>query len=72
MARISAKEKIIKSTLDVMEGRGYRSVSVDEIITHAGVSKGSFYHSFKSKEMPDDRTEKTRNKIAWIASNMEE
>jgi TetR/AcrR family transcriptional repressor of nem operon len=50
MARISAKEKIINSTLDVMEGRGYRSVSVDEIITHAGVSKGSFYHSFKSKE----------------------
>lgn len=50
MAKITAKEKIISSTLDVMEGRGYRSVSVDEIITHAGVSKGSFYHSFKSKE----------------------
>lgn len=50
MTRVTAKEKIINSTLDVMEGRGYRAVSVDEIITHAGVSKGSFYHSFKSKE----------------------
>ena len=50
MARVTAKEKIINSTLDVMEGRGYRAVSVEEIITHAGVSKGSFYHSFKSKE----------------------
>jgi len=50
MTKITAKEKIIKSTLDVMEGRGYRSVSVDEIISHAGVSKGSFYHSFSSKE----------------------
>ena len=50
MTRVTAKEKIINSTLDVMEGRGYRAVSVEEIITHAGVSKGSFYHSFKSKE----------------------
>ena len=50
MTRVTAKEKIINSTLDVMEGRGYRAVSVDEIISHAGVSKGSFYHSFKSKE----------------------
>lgn len=30
--------------------RGYNSTSVDEIISAAGVSKGSFYHSFKSKE----------------------
>ena len=50
MQRQTAKEKIIDSTLEVMAGRGYRAVSVDEIITHAGVSKGSFYHSFKSKE----------------------
>lgn len=29
---------------------GYPSTSVDEIISAAGVSKGSFYHCFKSKE----------------------
>ena len=50
MAKVTAREKIINSTLEVMEGRGYQSVSVDEIISHAAVSKGSFYHCFKSKE----------------------
>ena len=50
MAKLSAKEKIIASTLEVMKGRGYQAVTVDEIISHAGVSKGSFYHAFKSKE----------------------
>lgn len=29
---------------------GYPATSVDEIISAAGVSKGSFYHCFKSKE----------------------
>ena len=50
MAKMTAKEKIIESTLEVMKGRGYQAVTVDEIISHAGVSKGSFYHAFKSKE----------------------
>lgn len=50
MTKQTAKEKIIESTLAVMKGRGYQAVTVDEIITHAGVSKGSFYHAFKSKE----------------------
>lgn len=50
MAKQTAKEKIIESTLEVMKGRGYQTVTVDEIINHAGVSKGSFYHAFKSKE----------------------
>lgn len=30
--------------------QGYSSTSVDQIISAAGVSKGSFYHFFKSKE----------------------
>ena len=50
MVKLTAKEKIIASTLEVMKGRGYQAVTVDEIITNAGVSKGSFYHAFKSKE----------------------
>lgn len=50
MVKQTAKEKIIESTLEVMKGRGYQAVTVDEIISHAGVSKGSFYHAFKSKE----------------------
>jgi TetR/AcrR family transcriptional repressor of nem operon len=50
MAKQTAKEKIIASTLEVMKGRGYQAVTVDEIISHAGVSKGSFYHAFRSKE----------------------
>ncbi len=33
-----------------MTGRGYRATTVDDIVNRAGVAKGSFYHSFKSKE----------------------
>lgn len=51
MPRVTAKEKILDSALRLFQQDGYLSTSVDEIIADAGVSKGSFYHAFKSKEM---------------------
>jgi TetR/AcrR family transcriptional repressor of nem operon len=46
----SAKDKIISAARGLMLTKGYPGTSVDEIISSAGVSKGSFYHAFKSKE----------------------
>jgi TetR/AcrR family transcriptional repressor of nem operon len=46
----TAKSKMISSAKGLMLVNGYPSTSVDEIISAAGVSKGSFYHCFKSKE----------------------
>jgi TetR/AcrR family transcriptional repressor of nem operon len=46
----SSKDKIIAAARGLMLTKGYPGTSVDEIISAAGVSKGSFYHAFKSKE----------------------
>ncbi len=46
----NAKEKIVESALRLMLDKGYTGTTVDEICENAGVSKGSFYHFFKSKE----------------------
>lgn len=46
----TAKSKMISTATGLMITQGYSCTSVDEIISAAGVSKGSFYHSFKSKE----------------------
>ena len=50
MAKITAKQKILEATMQLMTGRGYSATTVDEIVQLAGVAKGSFYHAFKSKE----------------------
>ena len=50
MTRITAKEKLIEAALALMAEKDYMVTSVDEICEMAGVSKGSFYHFFNSKE----------------------
>ncbi|MDX9858015.1 MAG: TetR/AcrR family transcriptional regulator [candidate division Zixibacteria bacterium] len=46
----TAKERLISASLQLMLSRGYAATSVDDICSAAQVSKGSFYHFFKSKE----------------------
>lgn len=50
MAKITAKQKVIEAAQELMTSNGYSATTVDEIISRAGVSKGSVYHAFKSKE----------------------
>lgn len=45
-----AKEKIILSAESLFSQHGYESTSVNTIISNAQVSKGAFYHHFKTKE----------------------
>lgn len=45
-----AKEKIILSAESLFGKQGFESTSVNAIIAHAKVSKGAFYHHFKTKE----------------------
>jgi TetR/AcrR family transcriptional regulator, transcriptional repressor for nem operon len=49
-AKRTSKEKLIRAARNLMLAKGYPVTSVDEIIDAAGVSKGSFYHHFDSKE----------------------
>jgi tetracycline repressor-like protein len=45
-----SRASIIEASRELMLKRSYAATSVDEICSKAGVSKGSFYHFFESKE----------------------
>lgn len=44
------REHILATGQRIMAGRGYSAVGLNEILTEAGVPKGSFYHYFGSKD----------------------
>lgn len=46
----SAKEKILNAALEVIRCKGYAGTSVEDLCQKAGVTKGAFFHHFKSKE----------------------
>jgi TetR/AcrR family transcriptional regulator, transcriptional repressor for nem operon len=47
----SAKTKILNAALKIIRTKGYDATSVDELCKDAGVTKGAFFHHFKSKEV---------------------
>ena len=49
-AKRTSRGKIVHAARNLMLAQGYPITSVDDIIKAAGVSKGSFYHFFESKE----------------------
>lgn len=44
------REHILSTGQRIMAGKGFSAVGLNEILTDAGVPKGSFYHYFTSKE----------------------
>jgi AcrR family transcriptional regulator len=44
------KQEFLQAALDLFSKRGYENTSVQDIIGAVGVTKGSFYYYFKSKE----------------------
>jgi TetR/AcrR family transcriptional repressor of nem operon len=44
-----ARHKLLESALSLIRRQGYASTSVDELCTQAGVTKGAFFHHFKTK-----------------------
>lgn len=45
-----ARAKLLDAALAVMRSRGYAGTSVDDLCAAAGVTKGAFFHHFRSKE----------------------
>jgi TetR/AcrR family transcriptional repressor of nem operon len=45
-----SKVKLLDATLDVVRRRGYAATRVEDICAAAGVTKGSFFHHFDSKD----------------------
>jgi TetR/AcrR family transcriptional repressor of nem operon len=46
----SARDKILEAALKVIRTKGYAATTVDDLCAAAGVTKGAFFHHFKSKE----------------------
>ena len=44
-----SRQQLIRAGLICLTERGFSDVSLDEVLKTAGVTKGSFYHHFKSK-----------------------
>jgi TetR/AcrR family transcriptional repressor of nem operon len=45
-----SKTKLLDAAMHVIRAKGYAGTTVDDICHHAGVTKGSFFHHFKSKD----------------------
>jgi TetR/AcrR family transcriptional regulator, transcriptional repressor for nem operon len=46
----SAKAKILDAALMVIRAKGYAATTVDDLCTASDVTKGAFFHHFKSKD----------------------
>lgn len=44
------KRKLVDAGVNLMRARGYNATTVDDICADAGVTKGGFFHYFKSKD----------------------
>ena len=44
------KERIFRAAKDILQKHGYEKLSIKNICEEAGVSNGSFYHHFKTKD----------------------
>jgi TetR/AcrR family transcriptional regulator, transcriptional repressor for nem operon len=49
-AKTDARTKLLEAALSVIRTKGYSATSVDELCAAAGVTKGAFFHHFKSKD----------------------
>lgn len=50
MAKSGSKERILATAKELFLARGYAATTVDAICEKAGLTKGSFYYFFESKE----------------------
>jgi TetR/AcrR family transcriptional regulator, transcriptional repressor for nem operon len=48
--RHESKTKLLDAALQAVRAKGYAAATVDDICKQAGVTKGSFFHHFKSKD----------------------
>lgn len=46
----SARDKLLDAALAAIRARGYTSTTVDDLCAAAGVTKGAFFHHFRSKD----------------------
>lgn len=50
LLRVGARERVLEAARTLIEATGFRSASLNDILSKAGVSSSNFYYHFKSKE----------------------
>ena len=51
MARVAnARAQLLEAAFSVIRAKGYAATTVDDLCGAAGVTKGAFFHHFKTKE----------------------
>src|ERR1700677_825194 len=50
MHQHESKTKLLNATLKVVRAKGYGATRIEDVCAEAGLTKGSFFHHFKSKE----------------------
>ena len=50
MQQHRSKEKRLDATIKVVRTKGYNATRIEDVCAEAGVTKGSFFHHFKSKD----------------------
>jgi TetR/AcrR family transcriptional repressor of nem operon len=71
MKRIDKRCELIRVGSEMIVQRGFNATSINDILTTAGVPKGSFYYYFASKEdfglaIIDDFALKYQNKLKYL------
>ena len=46
----ATRQKLIQSATEIIRRKGYVATTIDDICEHSGVTKGAFFHHFKTKE----------------------
>lgn len=46
----ATRQKLIQSATELIRRKGYVATTIDDICEHSGVTKGAFFHHFKTKE----------------------
>jgi TetR/AcrR family transcriptional regulator, transcriptional repressor for nem operon len=46
----TSKTRLLDATLKVVRSKGYTATRIEDVCAEAGLTKGSFFHHFKSKE----------------------
>ncbi|MDQ0462735.1 TetR/AcrR family transcriptional repressor of nem operon [Caulobacter ginsengisoli] len=50
MAKPDSKTRLLDATLKLVRAKGYAATRVEDVCAEAGLTKGSFFHHFKSKD----------------------
>jgi len=45
-----SKTRLLEATLSVVRAKGYSAMRIEDVCAEAGLTKGSFFHHFKSKD----------------------